>query len=422
MSRILRRPLFRGGPVSSYGTGIASGLADGGRVALENGGSLWNRFKNWTSRNVPDNSGVTGASILENTWLQDGKKIYGKSSPYGNKPKIEDLVGTGYGMNQNFALPNEETGRFEYLYASGDDPQSESTDVFTKEWVDEDLIKENELKKEHKESGSEIPYDTWKAINAENKKMEQAEKSALTLGGSGGAETLIPGVTQEPEGDLPPPPEKEERYEINEEDVRAQAALFDKLLNEDYEKDLKSARISDASDYALKFFEETIGKGKGMKEAAGEVAGFALAKPSKTETVKEGKKKTKQTATVMAINDALAQGKSERSIDMLIAKSGLDLKNKKALVDYTKSLTKGFEALSTYIGDSNAISWAGKVKEGLLKAGLAGYPTVQVTSVDMKDENKFKFDPAEDVGKVFIETDTETAYIFDKDGNRKYVG
>jgi hypothetical protein len=422
MSRILRRPLFRGGPVSSYGTGIASGLADGGRVALENGGSLWNRFKNWTSRNVPDNSGVTGASILENTWLQDGKKIYGKSSPYGNKPKIEDLVGTGYGMNQNFALPNEETGRFEYLYASGDDPQSESTDVFTKEWVDEDLIKENELKKEHKESGSEIPYDTWKAINAENKKMEQAEKSALTLGGSGGAETLIPGVTQEPEGDLPPPPEKEERYEINEEDVRAQAALFDKLLNEDYEKDLKSARISDASDYALKFFEETIGKGKGMKEAAGEVAGFALAKPSKTETVKEGKKKTKQTATVMAINDALAQGKSERSIDMLIAKSGLDLDNKKKLVDYTQSLTKGFQALSTHIADSKAISWAGRVKDGLLKSGLAGYPTVQVTSVDMKDENKFKFDPAEDVGKVFIETDTETAYIFDKDGNRKYVG
>ena len=34
MSRILRRPLFRGGPVSSYGTGIASGLADGGRVGL----------------------------------------------------------------------------------------------------------------------------------------------------------------------------------------------------------------------------------------------------------------------------------------------------------------------------------------------------------------------------------------------------
>ena len=30
MTRVLRRPMFRGGPVSSYGRGIASGLADGG--------------------------------------------------------------------------------------------------------------------------------------------------------------------------------------------------------------------------------------------------------------------------------------------------------------------------------------------------------------------------------------------------------
>jgi hypothetical protein len=41
MSRILRRPMFRGGPVSSYGTGIASGLGynAGGRVGYSNGGS-----------------------------------------------------------------------------------------------------------------------------------------------------------------------------------------------------------------------------------------------------------------------------------------------------------------------------------------------------------------------------------------------
>ena len=41
MSRILRRPMFRGGPVSSYGTGIASGLGyeSGGRVEYANGGS-----------------------------------------------------------------------------------------------------------------------------------------------------------------------------------------------------------------------------------------------------------------------------------------------------------------------------------------------------------------------------------------------
>jgi hypothetical protein len=39
MSRILRRPMFRGGRVSSYGTGIASGLADGGRIGFKRGGS-----------------------------------------------------------------------------------------------------------------------------------------------------------------------------------------------------------------------------------------------------------------------------------------------------------------------------------------------------------------------------------------------
>ena len=42
MSKILRRPMFRGGPVSSYGTGIASGLGynEGGRVGYEQGGDV----------------------------------------------------------------------------------------------------------------------------------------------------------------------------------------------------------------------------------------------------------------------------------------------------------------------------------------------------------------------------------------------
>ena len=38
MSRILRRPMFRGGRVDSRGTGITSGLAGGGRVGMFEGG------------------------------------------------------------------------------------------------------------------------------------------------------------------------------------------------------------------------------------------------------------------------------------------------------------------------------------------------------------------------------------------------
>jgi hypothetical protein len=49
MSRILRRPMFRGGPVNSYNTGIASGLgepgyADGGRVGFQEGKGMFDFF------------------------------------------------------------------------------------------------------------------------------------------------------------------------------------------------------------------------------------------------------------------------------------------------------------------------------------------------------------------------------------------
>ena len=54
MSRTLRRPMFRGGRVSSYGTGIASGLAEGGRVGyyidrkggIVTGGDIMNMNRN----------------------------------------------------------------------------------------------------------------------------------------------------------------------------------------------------------------------------------------------------------------------------------------------------------------------------------------------------------------------------------------
>lgn len=53
MSKILRRPMFRGGPVDSRGTGITSGLTDkpkrglvdepGGYAGVTTGGELMNK-------------------------------------------------------------------------------------------------------------------------------------------------------------------------------------------------------------------------------------------------------------------------------------------------------------------------------------------------------------------------------------------
>ena len=69
MSKIYRRPMFRGGgKVSSYGNGIATGLADGGRPGYETGGDIMSK--------------ISGANTL---FTGDGggakKKIFGIEIP-----------------------------------------------------------------------------------------------------------------------------------------------------------------------------------------------------------------------------------------------------------------------------------------------------------------------------------------------------
>jgi len=61
MSRILRRPMFRGGKVSSYGTGIASGL---GRPGMQNGGvmDIYKSVKEQIP--MPEQQGLTTGDYL----------------------------------------------------------------------------------------------------------------------------------------------------------------------------------------------------------------------------------------------------------------------------------------------------------------------------------------------------------------------
>jgi len=62
MSRVLRRPMFRGGKVSSYGTGIASGL---GRPGYAPGGEVLEFYENIKERiPVPAEQGLTTGDYL----------------------------------------------------------------------------------------------------------------------------------------------------------------------------------------------------------------------------------------------------------------------------------------------------------------------------------------------------------------------
>jgi len=354
MSRILRRPLFRGGPVSSYGTGIASGLADGGRVGYNQAGLV-------TWQDVLKSSGqdmMKGSDLLK---LNPNLKLNPKTL-YSSK----DSVGMDFGQSPSEMANSFSEGStyMKWLEEKGKPEEFETETIAsgeTKFKVDEDgnriPIKKDDVSLKDFAEKTRIekitesdPQGDLEAMGITATVAEDGTGTGTNILEERRKEKLLPGVTTEPKGNVNTSgalTSTEESTAISADDVREQAALFDKLLNEDYEKDLKSARIGDASDYALQFFKSTVGEGKGIKEAAGDVAGRALAAPSRTERVQEGKKKTKQTATVMAINEAISQGKSDREIKKLLAvadyKGNINLENAIALANHKDKKTNFFD-------------------------------------------------------------------------------
>jgi len=71
MSRILRRPMFRGGPVDSRGTGITSNLGyeNGGRVGYDNGGAITQSARQKFRRG---NLGIAGVNPFFNPRMNIG--------------------------------------------------------------------------------------------------------------------------------------------------------------------------------------------------------------------------------------------------------------------------------------------------------------------------------------------------------------
>ena len=81
MSRILRRPMFRGGKVDSRGTGITSGLGyeNGGRVGYDNGGQILQRARSRVRG--PRDFGITNVNPFFQSRMNIGTR---------RKPKFVD--------------------------------------------------------------------------------------------------------------------------------------------------------------------------------------------------------------------------------------------------------------------------------------------------------------------------------------------
>ena len=99
MSKIYRRPMFRGGgKVSSYGNGIATGLAKGGRVGYVTGGEI---LENLSSANTLFTGGGGGAKkkILGMEIPGTGEALDKEGNPYDPKYIQEQLKGTRDELN-----------------------------------------------------------------------------------------------------------------------------------------------------------------------------------------------------------------------------------------------------------------------------------------------------------------------------------
>ena len=397
MSKILRRPMFRGGPVDSRGTGITSGLMDGGRVGY-NQGDL-----------------VTGGDLNPGLFDQT-KNLFTKYilGPRYNDPNYipPQLFPKGVGTGFGFMSPEKQFPR-DYI--------EEQMDIFQKKDEDELGFKKQppvrynpREEKEIAKSDLEFGEGDLNLTEKDKTELDEFYKTLDIKEKTGDYKGGVPDATKTEVSDITTDAitgNQEQTTEIDPKQLmKENAELFKELLGEGNKKKLRDARISDVSDYLLKFFEGSQREGATVGSSAAEVAAFATARPSKTEQAKAAIDKQDQTAVALAINDYIAGKRSKEQLDALIAKSDLALSNKKSAIDYANKLTQGFSALPNAIADAkkNNVGYVGAVVDGLRKTGLSQFPIEKVTSKEM--EEQFEFDPETDTGKIFIETDTRTTY------------
>ena len=364
MSRILRRPMFRGGKViDSRGTGITSGLMDtpsyatGGRVGFSNGGSFFDIFKGADTRGYGDI--ILGGQLYPNTSTTD---ILG----------MKDYIGT----SQNILDQQKE----QKIGSDGDTILKTTEDIFT-----EQKEKEDADKAKAKEMGVDV--ETMKAIERENLRSGSVKDQVLeeTIAGQ-------PNLSKST---------GEVKTEISAKDlIRENAELFKELLSEGNKEKIKRARIQDASDLALDIFAKSQKEGATVGSALAGAAETLVGKDSRVDKAKAAIDKGDQTAVALAINDYIAGKRSKESTDQLIAKLTLSAKLKEgSIADQILAVS----ARQTLPGC--------KIKE-ILGASVGENKAKGIRTIPTGEENNYKPGP-EDEGYFIFEEGTKNVFLFE---------
>jgi len=375
MSRILRRPMFRGGPVDSRGTGITSGLMDGGRVGYQDAGRVLGS----------DLYKPSDFSKFINQNFAAGRKTEGFSPAFLNQ--MFDSEGN---LKEDFTYENIFAGNLQE-----EKPKSMFEDNIL-EFSDVGIAgdKASRISPNNKKFANLLKTDVLSKLEESGKySYDDMPKGGGADASQFGKETDTP--------DLPNPNDPNNNNEqVTEVDaktlMRENAELFKELLGADNEKKLKDARIGDVSDYLLKFFEGSQQEGATVGSSAANVARFATAKPSKTELAKQAIDKSDQTAMALAINDYIAGKRSKEQIDLMEKKLGANFAQQIALIDY-KNKKETFVDLVGELGKgmSNARAIASAVQKAFGKVPV---------SLNEK-QSEANLADKENIGKYFILSD-----------------
>jgi len=306
MSKILRRPMFRGGgKVSSYGNGIATGLADGGRVNLGFGGALKGGLG--TSNYSTATKGLS-KSGFRFPRLSSSLRALGQVVPqalrgigFNAATGAAALPAAGiYGlMKMNSAdtdeglkvMRNEPSGTFD------------ETGAFEMEDYSERFNKANQ-------QGNKISFmdnflldpDTGTYPKFIGRSGDREKRQAIAAAAAEAEENII--VGEEEKGDGKTDTERRLEMEKNalkellesfgsgskKEDTEDEALAAIEKKQKLLEKVMgggKSAKIADASDMALNFASKALGEGATVKSAFADFLGDESKRPSRSQKVKD---------------------------------------------------------------------------------------------------------------------------------------
>jgi len=306
MSRILRRPMFRGGPVDSRGSGITANLGynNGGRVGFDNGGSPFLRTP------VSMSGGQITESQKSKPYLDINKFNYNAGLPFAFEkatPLNIDKKTYVPGVKDESQEEEVETTSIEDIlrnkaleYGSQD---RKETDVTIEDKIESYTPSPNEklielLSKESTytdSEGIERSTTSGEIVKSEGRDLEEdAKLSQAAYEANILKKAKIPDIN----------PERPEEPEITAKDaVKANQELFADLLGK------SKARGLDLSDMLASASASFLGTG-GVKEGFAEfMANQAKAGPSRTEKINEA-------AAALAIKDYAAGKRSKEQAEI----------------------------------------------------------------------------------------------------------